>query len=47
LKHKGTGVFIAILVSWAIAFFEYCLAAPATRIGSAVYSTAQLKTMHE
>jgi uncharacterized protein (DUF486 family) len=47
LKHKGTAIFIAILVSWAIAFFEYCLAVPANRIGSAVYSTAQLKTMQE
>ena len=30
-----------------IAFVEYCLAAPANRIGSAVYSTAELKTMQE
>ncbi len=35
------------MVSWAIAFFEYCLAVPANRIGSEVYSTAQLKTMQE
>lgn len=47
LKHKGAALFIAIVVSWAIAFFEYCLAVPANRIGSAVYSTAQLKTMQE
>ncbi|KRB60287.1 hypothetical protein ASE04_24775 [Rhizobium sp. Root708] len=47
LKHKGTAIFVAIVVSWAIAFFEYCLAVPANRIGSAVYSTAQLKTMQE
>jgi uncharacterized protein (DUF486 family) len=47
LKHKGTAIFVAIIVSWAIAFFEYCLAVPANRIGSAVYSTAQLKTMQE
>jgi uncharacterized protein (DUF486 family) len=47
LKHKGTAIFIAIVVSWAIAFFEYCLAVPANRIGSEVYSTAQLKTMQE
>ncbi|CDM57827.1 putative predicted protein [Rhizobium favelukesii] len=47
LKHKGTALFIAIVVSWAIAFFEYCLAVPANRIGSVVYSTAQLKTMQE
>ena len=47
LKHKGTAIFIAIVVSWSIAFFEYCLAVPANRIGSEVYSTAQLKTMQE
>ena len=36
-----------ILASWAIAFIEYCLAVPANRWGSAVYTTAQLKTMQE
>jgi uncharacterized protein (DUF486 family) len=34
-------------VAWGIAFIEYCLAVPANRIGSAVYSTAELKTMQE
>jgi uncharacterized protein len=47
LKHKGAALFIAIVVSWALAFFEYCLAVPANRIGSQVYSTAQLKTIQE
>ncbi|TCL73952.1 DMT family protein [Rhizobium sp. BK251] len=47
LKHKSSAIFIAILASWGIAFFEYCLAVPANRIGSAVYTTAQLKTMQE
>nr|WP_280109949.1 DMT family protein [Rhizobium mesoamericanum] len=47
LKHRGAALFIAIVVSWAIAFFEYCLAVPANRIGSSVYTTAQLKTMQE
>lgn len=47
LKHKATSIFIAIIASWGIAFFEYCLAVPANRIGSAHYSTAQLKTMQE
>ena len=36
-----------MLVSWGIAFFEYWLAVPANRIGHAVYSTAELKTMQE
>ena len=47
LKHKGTAIFLAIVVSWGIALFEYCLAVPANRIGSSYYSTAQLKTMQE
>jgi hypothetical protein len=47
LKFKSTPLLIAIIVSWGIAFFEYCLAVPANRIGSAAYSTAQLKTMQE
>ena len=47
LKHKGSAIWIAILASWGIAFFEYCLAVPANRIGSAVYTTAQLKTIQE
>lgn len=47
LKYKTSAIFIAIVASWCIAFFEYCLAVPANRIGSAVYSPAQLKTMQE
>jgi uncharacterized protein (DUF486 family) len=38
---------MAVLVSWGIAFFEYCLAVPANRIGAQVYSAAQLKTIQE
>lgn len=47
LKHKETPLWQAILVSWAIAFFEYCIAVPANRYGSAAWSVAQLKTMQE
>jgi uncharacterized protein len=47
LKHKNTALWIVILVSWSIALFEYCLAVPANRIGSNVYSAAQLKGMQE
>lgn len=47
LKYKSTALWIAVLVSWGIAFFEYCLAVPANRIGSAVYTTAELKTIQE
>ena len=38
---------IAALVSWGIAFIEDCLAVPANRWGSDVYSAAQLKTIQE
>ena len=37
----------AIVVSWGIAFIEYCLAVPANRFGHAVYSAAELKTIQE
>jgi uncharacterized protein (DUF486 family) len=47
LKFKSTPILLAILASWGIAFVEYCLAVPANRIGSAVYTTAELKTMQE
>ncbi len=47
LKFKTSPLWIAILASWGIAFIEYCLAVPANRFGSSVYSTAQLKTMQE
>ena len=40
-------MWLAIVMAWGIAFFEYCLAVPANRIGHAVYSTAELKTMQE
>jgi uncharacterized protein (DUF486 family) len=47
LKFKDRPLWIVVLVSWGIAFVEYCLAAPANRYGSAVYSAAQLKAMQE
>ena len=47
LKHKNSALWLVIVVSWGIAFFEYCLAVPANRWGSEVYSAAQLKTMQE
>jgi len=47
LKFKGVPLWGVILVSWAIAFVEYCFAVPANRYGNAVYSAAQLKTMQE
>ena len=47
LKFKEQPIYLAIIVSWGIALFEYCLAVPANRIGDGVYSVAQLKTMQE
>jgi uncharacterized protein len=47
LSFKQSWLPSAILVSWGIAFFEYWLAVPANRWGSAVYTAAQLKTMQE
>jgi uncharacterized protein (DUF486 family) len=47
LKHKGSVLMLAILASWSIAFFEYCIAVPANRWGSDYFNTAQLKTMQE
>lgn len=47
LKFKSTPLWIAILVSWGIAFFEYCLQVPANRIGHGTYNLAQLKTIQE
>jgi uncharacterized protein (DUF486 family) len=47
LRYKEVPLITVILISWALAFFEYCLAVPANRYGSAVYSAAQLKTMQE
>lgn len=47
LKHKSAALWAVILVSWLIALPEYMLAVPANRIGSGVYSAAQLKGMQE
>ncbi|MFA4985779.1 MAG: DMT family protein [Candidatus Brocadiia bacterium] len=44
---RGKAVFAAILVSWGVAFFEYCLQVPANRIGYSVYSLGQLKVIQE
>lgn len=47
LAYKSKALWIVILASWGIAFFEYCFAVPANRIGSAVYSSAELKIIQE
>ena len=47
LKFGTKPLWIVVILSWGIAFFEYCLAVPANRMGHAVYSAAELKTMQE
>lgn len=47
LKYRTAPPILAIAASWGIALAEYCLAVPANRMGRAVYSTAELKTMQE
>lgn len=47
LKFKAAPLAVVVLASWGIAFIEYCLAVPANRWGSEVYSAAQLKTIQE
>jgi uncharacterized protein (DUF486 family) len=47
LKFTSSPLWMAVMASWGIAFFEYWLAVPANRIGHQVYSAAELKTMQE
>lgn len=47
LKFKSTPLWVVILVSWGIAFFEYIFQVPANRIGHEFFSAAQLKIMQE
>jgi len=46
-KFPSAALLPTILVSWGIAFLEYCLAVPANKLGHTVYSAAELKTMQE
>jgi uncharacterized protein (DUF486 family) len=47
LKFTDRPLWPVILISWGIAFFEYCLQVPGNRIGYRVYNPAQLKTIQE
>src|SRR5215467_12535872 len=47
LKYRQSPLFKVILVSWFIAFLEYCFQVPANRIGSYEFTVAQLKTIQE
>ncbi len=47
LKYKSAVLWKVVLISWGIAFFEYCFQVPANRIGHERFSAAQLKTIQE
>ena len=47
LKHKSWPLWMAIVISWLIAFFEYCFQVPANRLGHGQFTAAQLKTIQE
>jgi uncharacterized protein (DUF486 family) len=47
LKYKNSPLWKAIIISWLIAFIEYCFQVPANRIGHNHFTAAQLKTIQE
>ncbi len=48
LRNLGSKpLIVVILISWGIAFFEYCLQVPANRIGFKYFSLPQLKILQE
>lgn len=47
LKFKSAPLWLVMLASWGIAFFEYCLMVPANRWGHAHYSATELKIIQE
>jgi len=47
LKYKNAPLYAVILISWLIAFLEYCFQVPANRMGYGTFSAAQLKTIQE
>ena len=46
-SNQHSKLWIVILVSWSIAFFEYCFQVPANRIGIQFFTLGQLKVMQE
>ncbi len=47
LKNPSLSLWKAVLISWGIAFFEYCLMVPANRLGYGQFNAAQLKIIQE
>jgi uncharacterized protein (DUF486 family) len=46
-SHQHSKLFIVILVSWSLAFFEYCFQVPANRLGIRYFTLPQLKIIQE
>jgi uncharacterized protein (DUF486 family) len=47
LKFKNSALWLVIVASWGLAFFEYCFQVPANRIGSYEWTVPQLKVLQE
>jgi uncharacterized protein (DUF486 family) len=47
LRFKGVALWKVVVISWCIAFFEYCLQVPANRWGHGQFSAYQLKIVQE
>lgn len=47
LRFMSRPLWLMVLASWSIAFFEYCLQVPANRLGYHTLTTYQLKTLQE
>jgi hypothetical protein len=47
LKYRNVALWLVILISWGLAFFEYCFQVPANRIGYGEFTAVQLKTIQE
>lgn len=44
---KDSPLWMVILISWGVAFFEYCFQVPANRLGSGFFTLPQLKIIQE
>ncbi len=47
LRFTDKPLWVVVIVSWLIAFIEYCFAVPANRLGNATFTAPELKTMQE
>ena len=47
LRHRSSALWLAIVASWGLAFFEYVFQVPANRIGAEYFTLTQLKIMQE